>query len=303
MPTPPTDVPIANSDRTVGVHTGLDGDTFKSLKRDVLLFDQIASPALDQDVAYHMSVFSDRDPDELFWLRDIGIVRDIPPVTIAAATGMPIDGKAIPDEGIELEVIARMWKLRKARGLRVTDPTLSARIFSINLRLDGINAFPLLDTRRQIGKVFPSGATPVLEVILKFMPIPDDQTAWQDIIEFRNDPESMKRLKALRVWTRNFAKATTATSLPEMKEEIEVLLDEYEEHMKIHGMKVNKGAAETLLTLAGKLPEDFVKLKWGELAKLPFIFRERKISLLEAELKAPNRELAFISMARSWFSR
>ena len=45
--------------------------------------------------------------------------------------------------------------------------------------------------------------------------------------------------------------------------------------------------------------KDFVKLKWGELAKLPFILRERKISLLEAEANAPNRELAFISMART----
>jgi hypothetical protein len=33
---------------------------------------------------------------------------------------------------------------------------------------------------------------------------------------------------------------------------IEVLLDEYEEHMKLHGMKVNKGATETLVTVAGK---------------------------------------------------
>jgi hypothetical protein len=35
--------------------------------------------------------------------------------------------------------------------------------------------------------VFPSGTTtdttPVLEVVLKSMPIPDDQTPWQDIIE------------------------------------------------------------------------------------------------------------------------
>jgi hypothetical protein len=139
--------------------------------------------------------------------------------------------------------------------------------------------------------------------VLKSLPIPDDQTPWEDIIEFRNDPESKKRLKALRVWTRKFAKATTATSLAEMTEEIEVLLDEYEEHMKLHGMKVNKGAAETLLTVAGRVAEDLVKLKWCELAKLPFIFKERRISLLEAEAKAPNRELAFISMARSRFSK
>jgi hypothetical protein len=78
----------------------------------------------------------------------------------------------------------------------------------------------------------------------------------------------MKRLRRLRVWTRKFAKATTGTSLAEMKEEIEVLLDDYEEHMKLHRMKVNKGATETLLTVAGKVAEDFVKLKWGETCEI-----------------------------------
>jgi hypothetical protein len=88
-----------------------------------------------------------------------------------------------------------------------------------------------------------------------------------------------------------------------MKEEIEVLLDEYEEHMKLHRMKVNKGATETLLTVAGKVAEDFVKLKWGELAKVPFILRERKLSLLDAEKSAPTREPAYISIAKRRFSR
>ena len=81
----------------------------------------------------------------------------------------------------------------------------------------------------------------------------------------------MRRIRRLRVWVRKLAKATTATSLAEMKEEIEMLLDDYEEHMKLHRMKVNKGATETLLTVAVKVAEDFVKLKWGELGKLPFI--------------------------------
>ena len=61
--------------------------------------------------------------------------------------------------------------------------------------------------------------------------------------------------------------------------------------------------SETLLTSTGKAAEDLVKVKLGDLAKLLFILRERKVSLLEAELKAPNRELAFISIARSRFSR
>jgi hypothetical protein len=76
------------------------------------------------------------------------------------------------------------------------------RTHCLNLRRKGINAFPILESRRQIGNVFPSGTTPdtalVLEVVLRSMPIPDDQTLWEDIIEFRNDPESRKRLPKIR---------------------------------------------------------------------------------------------------------
>jgi hypothetical protein len=302
MATTPTDDPLANSDRTVGLHAYPD-DATKALKRDSLLFDQIAVANLDRRMSSSL--------DELFWLRDIGIVLAISPFhyddphqfldAITAVTGEPIDVTAIPDEQLDDEVERRLF----AEGTLGTNFGLAVllRIYSTKLRRDGINAFPILPARRRIGNMFASGTTPVLEVILKSMPIPDDQTPWEDIIEFRNDPESMKRLRRLRVWVRKFAHATTAKSLAEMKEEIEVLLDEYEEHMKLHRMKVNKGATETLLTVAGKVAEDFVKLKWGELTKLPFILRERKISLLEAEAKAPNRELAFISIARGRFSR
>jgi len=50
-------------------------------------------------------------------------------------------------------------------------------------------------------------------------------------------------------------------------------------------------AAESRLTVAGKVAENFVKLRWGERAKLRFLLRERRTSLLEAEANAPNREL------------
>jgi hypothetical protein len=300
MPTAPTDDPLAAADRTVGVYPYPYQPT-DALKRDALLFDQIAIAELD------LKEFGELVNRELFWLRDIGIVRGISRGKWAAVRDVLFEDLigyiaqqwplAIPEKQFVDEVVRRTIGIEAAW----------ARAYSIDLRLDGLNAFPILTLRRLIGKVFPSGitpdTTPVLEVIIKSMPIPDDQTAWEDIIEFRNDPESMKRLRRLRVWVRKFAKETTATSLAEMKEEIEVLLDEYEEHMKLHRMKVNKGATETLLTVAGKVAEDLVKLKWGELAKLPFILKERKISLLEAEAKAPNRELAFISIVRERFSR
>lgn len=225
METAPTDDPL---DRTVGVHTFLDQITSKALKREALLFDQIGIPNLNL-----LSV------DELFWLQDIGVVRDVPNsperershrhllTAIVAETGEPID-VAISDERLGIEIKKRLGGSVET-GRDVLHAVYS-RMYSAVLRRKGINAFPILENRRQLGGVFPSGSASVLEVVLKSIPIPDDQTPWEDIIEFRNDPESMKRLRRLRMWVRKFAKDTTSTSLAEMKDEIEVLLDEYEEH-------------------------------------------------------------------------
>jgi hypothetical protein len=305
MATTPTDDPL---ERTVGVRTDPDQDLLKLLKRDALLFDLIAILDLDHNRQY-LGIVEELDRLQEGFIR-WGLVTPTGGPTfdrqylaeIAAETGEPIDVMAIPDERLWGEVTKRVWWGGVSKEPDVVAARFS-RMYSNNLRREGINAFPILPTRRQIENVFPSGIAPVLEVVLKSMPIPDDETPWKQIVEFRNDPESMKRLRRLRVWTRKFAKATTATSLAEMKEEIEVLLDDYEEHMKLHRMKVNKGATETLVTVAGNIAEDLVKVKWGELAKLPFILRERKISLTDAERDAPNRELAFISMARSRFSK
>jgi hypothetical protein len=206
MATTPTDDPLANSDRTVGVRFApLNQDLLKSLKRDALLFDQIGIREIrrpDPQLSDHIGGgwFKRDRPfsggaqlskfeglDELEWLRDSGIVRGIPllnahsPVdrqyrdAVAAEMGVPIDD----DISIPPKNILELFRPLRAESLYVQNAVVS-RIFSINLRRDGINAFPILETRRQIRDVFPSGTSPVLEVILKSMPIPDDETPWEE---------------------------------------------------------------------------------------------------------------------------
>ena len=85
----------------------------------------------------------------------------------------------------------------------------------------------------------------------------------------------------------------------ELADEIEWLLHEYETYMRVHEMKVRRGVLETVITGAAQMAEDFVKIKWGKLAKMPFAISARKIELLEAELKAPGREITYIAHVRS----
>jgi hypothetical protein len=129
------------------------------------------------------------------------------------------------------------------------------------------------------------------------MPEPDESTPLDRILEFRNDPVAMSKLRALRRW---MAKMTKANVSPrELADELQWLLDEYETYMKVHEMKIRRGVVETLITGTAEMLENLVKIKWGELAKMLFAISARKIDLLEAELKAPGREISYVVHVRS----
>jgi len=202
MATAPTDDPLGNDDCTVGVCGEQDLGDLKSLKRDALLFDQIAIPNLDRNVA-DLRYDLDRDSlDELFWLRDIGIVRDGPLPYFSVKDSPTVDLQFL--NALAETPLPIMASDHQQLGWRLNTTVyyaaaLSSRMCSTILRHKGINAFPILRTRGQIATEFPSGTDTVLEVVLKSMPIPDDQTPWQDIIEFRDDPDSTRRLRGLRV--------------------------------------------------------------------------------------------------------
>ena len=71
--------------------------------------------------------------------------------------------------------------------------------------------------------------------------------------------------------------------------------------MRLHEMKVNRSALELTVTTAAELGEDLVKLRWGNLSKRLFSLPHRKIDLLEAEMNAPGREIAYVVQARKVF--
>ncbi|MGH9903111.1 MAG: hypothetical protein ACRD68_14990, partial [Pyrinomonadaceae bacterium] len=53
----------------------------------------------------------------------------------------------------------------------------------------------------------------------------------------------------------------------EVEEKLEHLINDYQEHMKLHELKVNKGALETVVVARMEFLEDLVRVKWGKIAK------------------------------------
>lgn len=141
----------------------------------------------------------------------------------------------------------------------------------------------------------------VVRIVLKDMPAPSDTTSLEEILEFRQDPESAKKMFALRRWIKTMM--SRDLPLTEISEELEWLEHQYEEHMRFHHMKINKGVLQIVVTAAGEVTEDLLKLRFGKLSKALFSVSQKKIELMEAEMNAPGREIAYVVNARKRFER
>jgi len=169
----------------------------------------------------------------------------------------------------------------------------------------GIDTYPILefaisDSIPEIAAYAPS-IEDTIQIVINRLPVPDDSVPWEQIIDFRNDPDTENKLLGLRVWMSDITRAKL-TSI-EIEQKLEWLLHEYQQHMRLHRMKTNASTLETIIVTGAEIVENLVKLQFGKLAKGLFSLRHRKLALLEGELKSPGREIAFISKAQETFQQ
>ncbi|MEU1307872.1 hypothetical protein ABZ419_03095 [Streptomyces cinnamoneus] len=169
-----------------------------------------------------------------------------------------------------------------------------ARLTAVQLRLEGINAVPILFST---GPQKESGLTPaeVAEITLNSLPVPSQDTPLESILEFRDDEEAIGTLAALHRWMRKTA--VEATSLQELRDELDELLYMHACHLKTHRMKYKNARLKTLVTAPLEILESIIKLRLSGLAAKPFEMREARINLLQSELTGPGGEVAFIERA------
>lgn len=290
-----------------------------TLKRDALLFKRIGVPLLNS-----ASFRPERLAPELTWLRDQGIVYD-PMVEYPGVILPSSKNDAILFEAT-LNALGQLLKDResfnkhtKPLGLpEVTDDdelrgaalmSLATFTHEFSLRQLGIymrdvhkvDATPIQQIPFDDLSKFLENATPlnnkstVVHVVIKSLPVPDESVSWEQVLDFRSDPDSEGKLLGLRVWMNEAANAKLSPI--DIEQKIEWLIHDYEQHMKFHRMKANIITFETLIS---SLAESAM-LKFGKLTKGLFSIKQRKVALLEGELKSPGREIAFISKARNRF--
>jgi hypothetical protein len=162
-----------------------------------------------------------------------------------------------------------------------------------------IDAYPLISGRLPELSQETGSTGDVIEIAINHLPAPDDSTSWEQILDFRNDPDTERKFLDLRNWMNDTARAKLTPI--EVEQKLEWLLQEYRQHMELHRMKINASTLETVIVTGAEIAENLIKLQFGKLAKGLFSLRHRRLALLEGELKSPGREIAFISKAQETF--
>jgi hypothetical protein len=137
----------------------------------------------------------------------------------------------------------------------------------------------------------------VLRIAIEVFPVPGDQSSWQDILDFKG--EARDKLWHFRRFLHTLA--TKKQTEAEIRDDIEWTLNEYRKAMEIYELKSSQSSIEVFVVSPLEIIENLVKFNWSKIAKGTLQVWKRKVELMEAEMKAPGRECAYLFDVRKRF--
>ena len=291
----------------VGVLNPFDLFSDIPLKRNILLFEKLAIPYLEQTVN-GLRGTSSPVVQQLDTLKEKGMVF--------GASISEADIEKLPPEGANLVSQGnRLLSSFQAGDISSFFPlvTLAQRVIAIKLRdfqgydvvpiaSSGPQSFvlsllfnPLMEAENPSAEPFTKKET-VLKVLIRALPEPSPDTPLEQILELREDEEARRAFSRLRLWMSQMARGTL--SEVELAEQMESSLAEYENFMRLHRMKTQRSTMATLVIGATEVLESIATMKLSRAAKLLFDVSSEELDLLEAEIRAPGREVAYLALAK-----
>ena len=131
------------------------------------------------------------------------------------------------------------------------------------------------------------------------MPVLDDSTPWEKVVEFKGDPDNVGKFAGLKVWMNKAI--SSGASISEIKDELDYLLYQYRKSLELHKIKYHLGTLQRIVVGTAELIENAARLKFSNIAKGLFSAHQEKVDLLQAELTAPGKEIAYIYQAQKTF--
>lgn len=178
---------------------------------------------------------------------------------------------------------------------------LKSRIISTSCDESRFTAIPCDNSIYSIEGITNTKAE-TYNLILKDFPIVEiENVSWQQIFDFKNDPQVYNSIWGLRNWITNISKSNKTSG--EIEEEYRYLKNKYEQAIKIHKLKISNSLFQTSIQTTAELIENVAKLRLRKLSDLLFKFNENKISLMETELKSDGSQFSYLFKIKNKFSK
>src|SRR5215212_5826679 len=195
-------------------------------KREALLVDRIG--IIDLDVLLKTRQILKNDFDEVAWLYEKGIIFKPPDIL---RMPHPILNPFFDDvahmlvhENIELKQLERRSRRQRKKQFFIERGMMSeemrTRVTSIYLRekegVDNCSLFTHHGPKDYLKFRFAEPRdTPA--IVLKTLPVPSAKTSWEQITEFRSDPDSRSKFLALRNWMNDLSRTDLSPAEVEQK--------------------------------------------------------------------------------------
>lgn len=183
----------------------------------------------------------------------------------------------------------------------VTTTETRSRLVAIQLReLQKLDAFPVLHSGINPLPISKADKSDIVQIVINALPVPDDSTPWEQIREFREEPDSQAKFLDLRNWMNEVTRL--AHTPIEVEQKLEYLMSQYQRRMELHKIKTNTGTMETIIVTGAEFLEGLVRLQFSKTARALFSLKHRRIALIEGELTSPGSEVAYVIKAKETFS-
>jgi hypothetical protein len=260
---------------------------------------QISVERLKEDISNNIgdTQIALKNIEDISFLHEQGFIEYPYPFFILPAS-------TLPDQKVsDMEIIEDIPKenmidfLRDCKLVDIKeDPGLFLRLL-VHQKKDKEDLYPLLN-------IFPKELdthkkSEVLKFILSNFPQPNKDMSWDQLKDFKSDPDTMRKYYALTKWVNDVSKKDL--QLHEIEDEYNYLYHEYSNQFRIHKLKYQHGFLEIITTAA----IDIISGQLGVTGISTSIFNiwKQNINLLEAETKFTGREVAYIYKAKETFKQ
>ena len=168
-------------------------------------------------------------------------------------------------------------------------------------RTMGTSCYPILHDIKSFENMEATRKELILSFVFNKIPQPAGNVSWEQVLDFRSDPDTKAKYYALIDWVNRISKEFLDIS--EFEEHYLYLHHEYLNHFRLHKIKTTESALEILVNGAASTIESLCRLKFSDLTKGLFSLFKNDLSLSLAELEFKGREVAYIHKANSYFNK